>query len=79
MTVRLTSTEYLQYKVERGERFVVRASWDRRVAGEARHLFEALERAPVLGSHGVRVQQRGGAHARRSRQAHSPAGAQRLH
>lgn len=62
--------EYLQYKVERGERFIVRASWDRRVAGEARHLFEALERAPVLGSHGVRVQQRGGAHARRSRQAH---------
>ena len=62
--------EYLQYKVERGERFVVRASSELRVAGEARRLFEALERAPVLGSHGVRVQQRGGAHARRSRQAH---------
>ena len=29
--------EYLQHKVGRGERFVVRASWDRRVAGEAGH------------------------------------------
>lgn len=61
--------EYLQYKVERGERFVVRASWDRRVAGEAGHLFEALDCAPVLGGHTVQVQQRGGVAARRARQA----------
>ena len=61
--------EYLQHKVGRGERFVVRASWDRRVAGEARHLFEALERAPVLGRHTVKVPQRGGVAARRARQA----------
>ena len=60
--------EYLQYKIGRGERFVVRASWDRRVAGEAGHLFEALDRAPVLGSHTVKVPQRGGVAARRARQ-----------
>ena len=61
---------YLQHKVSHAERFLVRASWDRRVAGEAAHLFEALERAPLLGSQVVSVPQRGGAQARRARCAH---------
>ena len=61
--------EYLQSKVGRGERFVVRASSDRRVSGEASHLFEAVGRAPVLGGHTVKVPRRGGVKARRARQA----------
>ncbi len=62
--------EYLQYKRQAGERFIVRASWDRRVQGEeARYLFEALEQAPLLGEQTVQVEQRGGKQARRARQA----------
>lgn len=61
--------EYLKYKRRAKERFVVRASWDRRVQGEASHLFAALEQAPVLGEHTVRLAQRGGKQARRARNA----------
>ena len=61
--------EYLQYKRQAGERFVVRASWDRGVQGEARHLFEALEQGPALGENTVRLAQRGGKQGRRARQA----------
>lgn len=61
--------EYLKYKRQVDERFVVRGSWDRRVQGEATHLFEALEQAPVLGEHTVAVAQRGGQQARRARKA----------
>ena len=61
--------EYLKYKREADERFVVRASWDRRVQGEVSYLFEALEQAPVLGERTVRVEQRGGKQARRARTA----------
>ena len=61
--------EYLKYKRQVGERFLVRASWDRRVQGEASHLFEALERAPGLGEHTVQLAQRGGKQARRARAA----------
>ncbi len=60
--------EYLKYKRQANERFLVRASWDRRVQGEASYLFEALEQAPVLGEHTVRIEQRGGKQARRARQ-----------
>ena len=61
--------EYLKYKRRADERFVVRASLDRCVQGEARHLFEALEQAPVLGEHSVRLEQRGGKQGRRARTA----------
>ncbi|MDJ0871178.1 MAG: IS4 family transposase [Gammaproteobacteria bacterium] len=61
--------EYLKYKRQAAERFVVRAAWDRRVQGEASHLFEAVEQAPVLGEHTVRIAQRGGKQARRGREA----------
>ena len=59
--------EYLRYKRQSGQRFIVRAAWDRRVAGEAAHLFEELAQAPRLGLQTIRIAQRGGAHARRSR------------
>ena len=61
--------EYLQSKIECEERCVVRASWERRVTGETGHLFAALEGAPLRGTQGVPMAQRGGAHARRARQA----------
>ena len=57
--------EYLYDKVEHGERFVVRAAWDRRTA-QAQRLFERLENAPVLGAREVEVMQRGGRRARRA-------------
>jgi len=59
--------EYLREKVVQGERFVVRASWDRGVvAKESRYLFEQLESSPVVGHARVRVGQRGGVQARKS-------------
>lgn len=61
--------EYLREKVQQGERFVVRAAWDRGVvAEEARYLFEQLESSPVVGRHRVRIGQRGGVQARKSRE-----------
>lgn len=62
--------EYLQYKTRQAQRYVVRASWDRRVHGEARHLFEALEQAPEQGRYSLALAQRGGTNGRRARQAH---------
>jgi hypothetical protein len=61
---------YLRYKHEQGQRFIVRAAWERRVADESHGVFEALEQAPVLGMHTVVLGQRGGQHARRARKAH---------
>ena len=65
--------EYLAFKTDNQERFVVRASWDRNVevdsdseAGEAidEHLFAVLGRAPKFGESVVQVPQRGGRPAR---------------
>lgn len=63
--------EYLSYKVELGERFIVRAAWDRKVeampddeAREVGHLFELLGNAQRLGAIEVAVPQRGGRSAR---------------
>lgn len=61
--------EYLRYKSTEGQRYVVRAAWDRRVHEEAGHLFAALEHAPLLGEHRVSMGQRGGPSARRAREA----------
>jgi len=60
--------EYLQYKRAEGQRFIVRACWDRRVAAEAQHLFETLATGPVIGEQTLRLAQRGGTHGRRARQ-----------
>ncbi len=59
--------EYLRFKS--GQRYVVRAAWDRRVAGGAARLFEQLAAAPVVGTHEVNVTQRGGRAGRKARRA----------
>ena len=59
--------EYLAYKRGEGQRFVVRAAWDRRTTGEQKRLFAEVEAAPVLGEHRVMVAQRAG---RKARKAH---------
>lgn len=62
--------EYLRYKHEAGQRYVVRAAWDRRVHDEVHgYLFEALEGAPVVGEHVVQLAQRGGTGGRSARKA----------
>jgi hypothetical protein len=63
--------EYLRYKSDCGQRYVIRAARDRRVndAPQAR-LFEALEAAPVLGEHVVELAQRGGGKGRGARTVH---------
>lgn len=61
--------EYLQHKCDHGERFVVRASWDRRVVQETGRLFASLAEAPVLGEQEVDIAQRGGRHGRGARRA----------
>lgn len=54
--------EYLVYKIERGQRFVVRASWDRKLEGEAerRYLWETMEKEPVRGRCTLVLPQKGG-------------------
>jgi hypothetical protein len=60
--------EYLLYKREHGQRFVTRASVDRRVAGETNHLFATLEaQARVKAHKTVHVSQRGGRKARKAK------------
>ena len=60
--------EYLRFKS--GQRYVVRAAWDRRVAGDdGARLFEQLAAAPVVGEHEVDVAQRGGPAGRKARRA----------
>jgi hypothetical protein len=61
--------EYLSYKVGHGQRFVVRAAWDRRTRAPARHLFAEVEAAAVMGEALVQVPQRGGRRARVARLA----------
>lgn len=61
---------YLSYKVKQGERFVVRAQWDRGASkdaeGEAErsHIRTLLEQAPLKGEMEVHVPQRQGRRAR---------------
>jgi len=59
--------EYLAYKREHAQRFVVRAAWDRRTTGEAERLFAEVEAAPALGEHRRMLPQRGGRKARPAR------------
>ena len=66
--------EFLSYHLEQGLDFVVRASWNRRLANELGHVFEAASQAPVVAHRTIRVEQRGGQAARpRSGQAARPA------
>lgn len=58
--------EYLLYKTREQQRYIVRASWDRRLLDQIDGLNEALEQAPLRCKQKVFVPQRGG---RRSRTA----------
>jgi hypothetical protein len=55
--------EYLQNKIDHGERFVVRAAYNRRIQGPSaeikNHLREELKKASVLGERTATIQQRG--------------------
>ncbi len=60
--------EYLRYKREHGQRFVLRAKVNRPLNGEEKRLFDALqERAPLIAHKRVRIDQRGGRKARTAR------------
>ena len=50
--------EYIQYKIERNQRFIVRAQWDRKLADSTEHLYERLEQAAVLGSYTINIAQK---------------------
>lgn len=59
--------EYLHYKHNRGERFIVRAAQNRRLWAEEQRLFEQVRRhGQDRGRVGVQVPQRGGRPARRA-------------
>jgi hypothetical protein len=60
--------EYLSFKVERHERFVVRAKHDRSIERSAR-LWETMQAIPSLGVIHVQLPQRGGRQARSKREA----------
>ncbi len=51
--------EYLEYKLRHEDRFVVRASYNRTVAGDAGHLWDQLRSEPVKYQRTVQIQQRG--------------------
>jgi hypothetical protein len=59
---------YMVNKCAHDERFIVRAAWNRRVKheDEGDHLLEVLRAAPVRGTAGVDLPQRGGRHARKA-------------
>ncbi len=60
--------EYLSYKLEHGQRFVVRASVDRCVEDSSDKLLEvAAKQAPIIGERTVHVAQRAGRKARDAR------------
>jgi len=62
--------EYLDYKLQNGQRFVIRASVDRALSCSAGRLFDVLdENAELLGYKSVEVPQRGGRKARRAKLA----------
>ena len=59
--------EYLMYQLGEGQRFIARASWNRRVVEETGGVFGVLESQPVLGEYWLDIQQKGGRPARRAR------------
>lgn len=59
--------EYLMHQIGEGQRFIARASWNRRVVQETVGLFGVLESQPVRGEYWLDIQQKGGRQARRAR------------
>ena len=58
--------EYVQYKLDHNQRFVVRATQNRILIGEDQLLFDALAAEPVLGKYTITVPQRGGRKKRKA-------------
>ena len=58
--------EYVQYKLDHNQRFVVRAAKNRLLIGESQLLFDALAAEPVLGKYTITVPQRGGRKERKA-------------
>jgi hypothetical protein len=52
--------EYLLYKGQEKQRYIVRASWNRKLSSQVEGLDDALERAPLQGKQEVFIPQRGG-------------------
>ncbi len=50
---------FLQYHLDRGYRFVVRAAHNRKITSPANKLVEKVEQAPVMGQRMVQIAQRG--------------------
>ncbi len=59
--------EYLCYKQQEKQRFIVRASWNRSLKNEQSLLFEQASKAPVLGDYSIRIPQKGGRKGRNAR------------
>lgn len=62
--------EYLTYKTDTAQRYIVRAARDRRLAEEDENLFASVAQTPKLGEHTIHLAQRGGPHHRAARQVH---------
>lgn len=56
--------EYLHYKREEGQRFLIRAAWNRTLVSSTQHLREKVRRCPVIGHRVVDLPQYGGRKAR---------------
>jgi hypothetical protein len=56
--------EYLSYKQQGSQRFVIRASWNRSIESEQKSLFQEAASAPVLGHYSISIPQKGGRRAR---------------
>lgn len=59
--------EYLDYKTSQGQRYIVRAAWNRKLSEEEDNLFGSVAQTPSLGEHTVHLAQRGGPHRRVAR------------
>lgn len=58
--------EYIQYKLDHAQRFIVRASHNRKLEGSNDYLFQALSSAVTLGTYTIEVAQKA---KRKKRQA----------
>jgi hypothetical protein len=56
--------EYIQYKISNNQKFIVRASQDRRIKSKNNLLFEQKTDAPLLGEYKIEIAQKGGRVAR---------------
>ena len=57
--------EYLQYKISNAQRFIVRASWNRRLQGDEENLsFDKISDAKLLGEYKVKIEQKAGRKSR---------------